>query len=394
MLDDLLRKWADNNLVTDEQATGRHWEATFIEEVGAASAENVRSAALRRWMKRHPEAAVVWLQSVTDVKLDSSKLHVEREHVARSDCRIDLRVWDGEHTVFIEVKWASPPSDEQMQRYRTAVAESDALVLLSPISHVVGPKGESNPNVHFTDWEQLAGFVQSTDIAKDSVEYDLCKTLLRWEQLVSATRAVVNKRKSAIHEFSEVIRWIEEERRAEDAELAGYLDLFRQLILTELAEAVASELPGWRRCLTNKGDHGDFQADLCLHAGGWQPYVPDPTYGVSTVLRLHGYADFSRIDVQIGTALVPYLRRAQKREWRAFGPEDATAVLQHLALVRANLWTTLRGADLKPIGSPNTEESWKCAYSESFFGDEPLQTLIARATSLAAIIKSAAAGSK
>ena len=205
---------------------------------------------------------------------------------------------------------------------------------------------------------------------------------------------MVKTKGSIINEFSEVIQWLEEERRAEDADLAGYPDLLRQLILTELAEAVASELPGWRRCLTNKGDHGDFQADVCLEEGGWQPYTPDPTYGVSTVLRFHAYADFNRIDVQIGTALTPYLRRAEKREWRASGQDHATAVLQHLKLVRGNLWTAIRSVDLNPIGSPNTEESWKCAYSQPFEADRPLQTLIALASSLAAIVKSAAAGSK
>src|SRR5262245_44219916 len=110
IVDVLRERWESRRLMCN----GRYLP-TFIEDVGTAAAENVRSAALRRWIDRHQSKARTWLNSVRSGCVEQEPLAATREVYLDSESRIDLKIVQKERDVaYVETKWASQPSYEQL----------------------------------------------------------------------------------------------------------------------------------------------------------------------------------------------------------------------------------------------------------------------------------------
>jgi hypothetical protein len=385
LVEKLVALWEPLGLASSER-----WIPTFIEDVGTASAENMRSAALRRWMHNQPSSAATWLGEVTGLEIRSTSLQVEREVAIRADSRVDLRVSDGSATVFIEVKWGAAPDDAQLMRYHDVISArfpSAVLVILSPVRHVPGQGCALPGAIRRLDWRHLADALEQHDLGgTGSIEADLQRTLSRWRCLTRVVHDAARAGHTTVKDLRELVQWVDD--RASAAGMTDYPALARELVLSELAEAYASRDPAWRRCLTNRGANGDFQADVCQPEKGdsWQACPSYAPHGVASVLRFRAYPEMDTIDVQVGSAVTPYLTGADRRAWMTSDPKRAKGVFEHASSVRASLYDAVRCAGLRPTGSTDTTQWWKRAYSASFGERATVRELLEHASQVGACL--------
>lgn len=365
---------------------------TFIEDVGSAAAENVRSAALRRWIHADPANAHRWLRDVGGISGEASELHVKREVVLNAESRIDLQISTRNGPIaFVEVKWASPPDDEQLGGYRKEIDSKGLtapLILLSPVRHVVGQGITLPVGIHLSDWAQLFKYI-SLSKNNGSIEDDLHLTIARWVELRAVVRESVRTEHTTVGDIRELIVWIDDSGSL-GADLKDYRILLRQLILAEIADAfVDSRMgTGWRRCLTNRGASGDFQADVApaSKGDGWFPCPGESGFGVALMLRFHADSDFQTISVNIGSAVLPYLEGNEKRKWCSEDTEREKVVFEHAAKVRRRAFNAVSRAGFQSSRRADTREWYKRIYGISFSDDASISELVEHATKLSRVL--------
>jgi hypothetical protein len=387
LVEALQNRWESQHLLV----AGR-WSPTFIEDVGSAAAENVRSAAVRRWFQRHPTEALAWIGDTLNSAVASPRLRIQREVTLSRDSRIDLCIWDGDrHLAFIEMKWGSAPNDQQIMRYRSdidAQAPGTPLIMVNPVRHVAGQDRPLPPNTYLTDWSQLLEHMKGAG-EKGSIEEDLRVTIARWHDLRQAVRAAVRELRTTIDELRDLVAWLDADTTTVGAETSEYPRLSRRLIIAEIADAFVERPMShrWRRCLGADGAHGDVQADVSPRDLGdlWFPCADCPDYGVALVLRFHAYPDFRSLDVMAGSMVMPYKEGKAKDLPNS---SQRTALFQHATRMRIRLAEVVRNAGLASGGRPDTSEWWKRTHCSSFGDGRTVQDVHAQAEKVAgALIK-------
>ncbi|GAB4356664.1 MAG: hypothetical protein Kow0026_16520 [Oricola sp.] len=373
---------------------------TFIEEIGAASAENVRSAALKRWMNAHPEHNTRWLTGLIPELASRAPFTARRELTLDSNNRIDLVLHDkdGRPAVFIENKWLSPMEHPQIDTYRKIIDREypgSHLIAIGPIAHA---RPQHDPEVKFvaTTWQDLAAFVSASMQGSGSgetptIEGDLSKTLQRIRTMSDAISEAV-ERGSKLSEFFDLFGWLSADGQARDTTLA-YDELVRRLVITRLADKLERKLnsgdgtsrPVWRRSLATSGARRDFQADVCptTEGDGLVAIPGAPDNAIALFVRFHSYKEFSGISLQVGTALLPYLEGQKRKEWESRDHARQSSVRHRLREVRTDLAKRLRADGYRKVGSADTAEWYKGFGKASFGADSSVADLLEYAASLA-----------
>ncbi|WP_437481597.1 hypothetical protein WME75_38375 [Sorangium sp. So ce1014] len=392
LVDDVIARWERRGLVR-----GRRVVPTFIEDVGSAAAENVRSAALRRWLQTQPANASKWLAKVTGKTRDFAALQVDREIRLDASSRVDLRISAlNEAVAFVEAKWAAPPADNQLARYRAILDQSIRsvpLILISPVRHAVGQGVTLPDGILLSDWSALFEHIDGDEAG--TVENDLHRTIARWADLRAGLRDTLRSPNTTVRALQELTSWIDNEDGSFGSNLKDYPVLLKQLVLAELAEAFVGAAGGanWRRCLTNRGARGDYQADMAptSRGDGWFPCADHQGVGVAILLRFHAYPDFQSITLQLGSCVLPYLDGEQRHQWTVQNEHRFQAAFEHAANVRRRLFEAVRRAKLQPRGSPATTEWYKCIYTTSFSNGEHISNILERAAALSQVVQHATA---
>lgn len=369
--DELKKKWLDEGLLDDEG----HFLPTFIEDVGSACAENVRSAALMRWAKRNNGEAREWLKSVLKKEVGTLCLarEVELGKVTHSSdsgtprkhtCRIDLEFVpsETEGRVLAEVKWRAQPSIDQLEEYNKALEgkSESKIILLTPINvadndfsgfNVVPAGWKRLPeNVFPAIWSSLSKHLRRTAYSGlgSYEDVSLAATIGRWADLYEATEECVERRD--VKGMIDLMEWMSEIAAPDD-----YIVLFKQLILAKLAEKCL-ELLGkteWIRSDPSKGSNGsDVTVDLFHKTNSFsQIREMKGGYGVLVSLRLKIGLDHQNpvIEAQIGSAINPYGKSSEP-------------YLSELKIRREKLRTIIRNPNFT-LSSGRDKCSWRYSCS-------------------------------
>lgn len=395
-------RWLEHDLAK-MNAGGIVIRPTFIEDVGSAAAENIRSAALMRWFNANPERGHEWLSSLAK-KFQPGKApyRVTREHYLDPKNRIDLVVWDadGVPIAFIEAKWSSPVRHaDQLEVYRSLIDREHAgvpLLVLSPIRHT-RPVGGSAISLTATTWQALTNFLQKDSRLKsEPLDADLWRTCLRLKTLEDVLIEGISENKT-LSEFMELHTWLARATDSDNKSL-GYSDFTRQILLTFLAEELAKRInlfehgPTWRRSVTVKGARNDAQSDICpvtpsdglIHGDDLRPN------SISLVARFHTYPSFDEIKVGIGTQITPYREGAARRRWITENPLLMQNTADKLFAIRSTIIEKLTHCDIKNSkNAASRETAWFKEFApKKFTGDSRVSELQEYGVLLAHVIKS------
>lgn len=325
LVDELKGRWSETGLV-DELG---NIAPTFIEEVGSASAENVRSAALKRWFNKNPERGAEWLKKILSRDLFGiGPYSMIREYKLDEKSRVDLVVLDKNKlkVVFIEAKWMSSVNhDAQLANYRNNIDLDYAavpLVILSSIEHARPVSGKKF-NLASAKWSDLADYLNNADNKEDSLEFDLWRTVLRLKILEDLLKKAIDENRS-IGDFFELNNWLNEKNTfsSKSEDLSG---LFRHIFFTLLSEKLCANLKkldfsaSWRRSETSSGGKSsDIQSDVSpeKYNDGIIITKYDLDVKLALFLRFHAGNEFDSIDVSIGSSFKPYKDGAKKAEWK------------------------------------------------------------------------------
>jgi hypothetical protein len=323
-LTDLEKSWKSKGMLDIEN----HFLPTFLEEVGTACAENVRSAALMRWARRNGPAACGWLKSMLghDIEGIFPRREVQLvDHKGRSCGRIDLELKPAEamyKRILAEVKWCASPSRMQMDQYNEAidVLSNSEILLLTPIEikQVVLDKNcpvaewkRYPDNIVFTTWTELQFHIEHTSNPEDGF---LSLTVERWANLVSLVEALIQR--VSLPELIDLIAWMSAIQAPVD-----YITLVKQLVLAKLADSLCEMFgPDWFRSYPSKGAHGaDITVDVFNQRTSFFPckLVELGKVGgilVSIRLRIHTGKKMPVIEIQLGSAWSPYETESQGSE--------------------------------------------------------------------------------
>jgi len=282
---DLARVWVDCGLA-QIVSDGVRIRPAFIEEVGTASAENLRSAALKRAFNLNPEACGAWLASLGVPIPATVALHVGRELDLDREGRVDLSIADehGQYVAFVEVKWLSPPRMEQLRGYRRKMGQVP-LMLLSPVAFP-RPYAEADAGpVAAATWAGLLPHLKETD---GEFLKDLRLTVRRLDSLEHWVRRAVEEDRP-LSDLQELHAWL-----AADPQRLRLDVFFRRFVVTSLADRLVTELSrqdptaGWRRAATEDVPRRDSQSDLTPEAwGDGVAEVPGSDRKTCVFLRFH-----------------------------------------------------------------------------------------------------------
>lgn len=373
---------------------------TFIEEIGAASAENVRSAALKRWMNAHPEYNTRWLTGLIPELASRAPFTAGRELTLDSGNRIDLVLHDkdGKPAVFIENKWLSHMGQSQIASYREIIDRDypgTHLFAIGPIAHT---RPQHDPEIKFvaTTWQGLADFVsastrRSGSGAAATIEEDLSKTLQRIKMMSDAISDAVD-RGAKLSEFFELFGRLSAEKKQDCGTAHAYGELVRRLVVTGLADKLKHRLNSgngisqspWRRSLATAGANGSFDADICPEYKNdgliGIPGAPDNTVALN--IRFSSSEKFENIGVAVGTALLPYLEGKKRKDWVSTNPRRIEIAGRHLHDVRSELTSLLGVPEPKRPKNPDTVQWFKGIGRKKFGPDSNVSELIEYATGL------------
>jgi len=374
---ELQKLWVDEGLAVMADG-GVRIAPTFIEEVGTASAENVRSAALKRAFNLNPDACSAWLTSLGISVPATGPLRVGRELDLDGEGRVDLSIADarGQHVAFVEVKWLSPPRTAQLVSYKKSMGPVP-LVLLSPVAFA-RPYAEATAGADAAaTWSGLLPHLEAAD---GELMRDLRLTVRRLESMEAwVSRAVQEGR--PVSDLQEVHAWL-----AADSQRLGLDVHFRRFVVTSLADRVVAELSalepaaGWRRAVTVDGPRRDSQSDVTPEAwGDGVAAIPGTDRKACIFLRFHVDPGFERLKVVIGTSLLPYLEGREKSAWQQGHPDQIKACFDQL--------DTLRAGVSRELGLPRREAPGRQWYKgfggRAFGGTRRLSAVVAAGRDLA-----------
>ena len=358
--------WEEYNLIRDKAII-----PTFIEEVGSASAENTRTAALKRWACNNRVSFAEWVLEVTDVKLPA-EWAIQREYTLfnldNKPKRIDLAIMHGDKNddidLFIESKWKSLPGLDQIRDYAECMTKADInapLLLLTPVPLLIGNVAELPSQVKQVDWTSLSEFIPPKATGTN-LEQDLGRTLFRWTHLKNSVSDFIQGNSNfKMEELSEFMKWI---KRVHDKESIEYSRLTPLLILNEVCDQILleNELQNWMKTDIGVGVHGnDCSVDIRLKETGscFIPIVENPLKGIAVSVRVRiGFKNYS-IEVQIGSELVPYQEEKTSDDIRLmFNKAKETRTLLH---------QKIGDREISKKGNPEVKQRWKlsCSLSSS-----------------------------
>lgn len=370
-LEELAESWKSKGLL---DSSGQ-FQPTFLEDVGAACAENVRSAALMRWAKRNRDTAREWLGSVIGEEVGeispSREVPIGKvEHpyggkTRSHTCRIDLEFI--RDRVYSEVKWSAPPSIEQLEEYDKALGSRPGtkIILLTPIDVVdhdfhdweVKPYGwpELPKTVIPVLWSSLTPYLRGTaDAGGDDAHEDraLSATIERWTYLYEMIEEHVNR--CDIMALTNTMNWVPSINAPKD-----YSELLRKLVLIKLADKIVSHSDNAVLVRTNpgKGAHGTdvsvdmFDQENCFY------HIENPKdgYGVLVSIRLRTKLDGNAlIELQIGSERRPYNSMTDESSERL--------ITSKLVTLRERLVDILK-KQFDGVRSLSEKDRWSCQYS-------------------------------
>lgn len=377
--------WSENRILMDGVPI-----PTFIEEVGLACAENVRSAAICRWMNNHQQEALEWLKSLECMDVPervafqreiSFSSNDENDMCRRS--RIDIGIYNSETkspVAFIELKWLAEASEDQLNKYRQCINESypESLIpilVFCPVLAVEGVVSAPVELVSLFDYSRLSCIIKHLPEQRLSIEDDLALTLERWELFTNCIRKNLKKEGTRISEFTDLDSWLMDCSPA----LTSYSDLFRRILVADLADTVSTRVAnGLRRTLTAKGPRGDMQADI---AGGkdfsffQNPKAHNQGHGMLVNVRIRiPKGRFNEIQVSLGSSFLPYSSESDPGE------------SEFCKYIRGKIAQVLKSAGMKVL-SGNSMHRWKCSHTMKFSGDNCVGDVIAYAVRLTRILQ-------
>jgi hypothetical protein len=109
--------------------------------------------------------------------------------------------------------------------------------------------------------------------------------------------------------------------------------------------------------------------------------------GIAVVVRFHANEDFRQLDVSVGSSLRPYREGKEKCRWLGENSGLGKRLFEYASAIRGQLHMGLKAANLRPIGSPNAEDWWKCAFKKTFSGGDTVSDIMSVATKLATIVE-------
>jgi len=306
--------WIEYDLINSQDII----KPTFIEEVGSASAENTRTAALKRWACKNPEVFANWIYEVTNVELPC-KWNIQREYTLFKSNnkinRVDLAVFHGNNRelfdLFVESKWKSIPSLKQILDYNDVMTNQSIvapLLLLSPVPLLMGSLSELPPLVKQVDWTTLSKFIPPEKFGGD-LEHDLGRTLFRWKHLKDSLCCYIKDCSEATtKDLSELMNWI---KCIHEREATEYYRLTPLLVLNEISDQMLqqTELLNWMKFGIGVGAHGtDCSVDLCSNKKEhyFIPISNNTAKGVNVTIRSRIRHKDYRIELQIGSNIQPY----------------------------------------------------------------------------------------
>ena len=346
LVDELKSKWSEKGLIDKSGDIA----PTFIEEVGSAAAENVRSAALKRWFNNNPEEGVSWLKNVTSKDLSGvAPYSMIREYKLDKNSRVDLVVQDkkGINVAFIEVKWMSVVKhDDQLAVYRNHIDKDHAavpLIILSPIEHA-RPVGGKKFDFISAKWSDLADYLNHADSKENSLELDLWRSVFRLKSIEELLRKSINDNR-AVGDFFELDGWLNKINKSNNKS-EGLSELFRHIFFALLSEKACSNFQKldssacWRRSATsNGGKSSDIQSDISpeKHNDGLIITKKVSDIKLALFLRFHAGKEFDSINVSIGTSFIPYLDGAEKTKWKTDNSVNWELIKSEMDKVRKKL---------------------------------------------------------
>ena len=346
LVDELKSKWSEKGLIDKSGNIA----PTFIEEVGSAAAENVRSAALKRWFNNNPEKGVSWLKNVISKDLSGDAPYsMIREYKLDKNSRVDLVVQDkkGINVAFIEVKWISVVKhDDQLAVYRNLIDKDHAavpLIILSPIEHA-RPVGGKKFDLISAKWSDLTDYLKRIDSKENSLELDLWRSVFRLKSIEDLLRKSIDENR-AVGDFFELDDWLNEKNKSNNKS-EGLSELFRHIFFTLLSEKACSNFQKldssacWRRSATSNGEQSsDIQSDVSPENfnDGLIIVKKDLDKKIAVFLRFHSRAEFDAIDVSIGTSFIPYISGGEKAEWKNKYGENWELIKRQMHEVRYKL---------------------------------------------------------
>ncbi len=387
VLNKLQTHWCDRGLAKHDAGIVS-FVPTFIEEVGKASAETVRAAALVRLFNANEDLLKNWLKIVLPdfVIPHDEELRATREFSFDPKNRVDIAIKrkDGKEVVFVEVKWLAPTDDQQLLRYLKCINQDHGgarLIILSPIAHVwnieqqrQGP--QKTQEVGITTWAQLWETMKEESLpytADRTVEDDLYFTIERLYSFQSAIHQAVTTN-ARLEEVFAVDKWLEEAIPVDDS----YRALLRMTLVTELAEQLVKRRnkdSAWRS-QTAAGPRNDWQADVSFGREG-ESYVTLPLSDQYQYLKLftrfHLYKEADCLRVLAGSELGPYLEGKKKKDWETKDTPDETQsiVFESLGRLREALVKKLINENLTVGGNPRTKtKPWFKSFSSVKFDGE------------------------
>ncbi len=372
-LDSLKDSWRSEGLLDKE---GK-FTPTFIEDVGTASAENVRSAALMRWARRNGEDARKWLKSLLGYEVGelSPKREVQLlgiDHKSKGRIDLDLMPDQTPNRILAEVKWCTSPDHEQIEKYNeaTEVKDHGKFILLTPIEVMHEYHGSHNPvlkwappfptNVVFTTWTALRDYLHNRSL-EDGI---FSQTIGRWSSLGGFVSKCAKD--NAIPDLLELVKWLTDE---ETQAPKDYRTLVIQLVLARIAENICANLGRgeWFRGYPYKGSKGDAGGDLTVdiyHKAQSFTAFEDNATGVSRGmlvcirLRVPGVSH-PELQVQIGTKVNPYSKIHYPNP-----PMDKVETLRRKVV--GELRKYIEGMErVFPVYTPNSKDRWQCQASKS-----------------------------
>ena len=390
-VDELKSMWDGNGLLHNGEP-----KPTFIEEVGLACAENVRSAAICRWMNQHQKKAVEWLENLGchDVPkgvrfLREIPFDVTENSGRNKRSRIDIGVYNSlnEHPVaFIEMKWLAELSGGQLDRYRRGIDEKYPghhvpLFALCPVKQVQDVLDIPRRYVHLRDYDSLLQSLKGRSEGLLSFEEDIAQTLARWRLLSGFVHhKILASESTTVEEIGELDSWL----LGHGNPIACYSELLRRIIVADLADMVG-EFAGYglRRTYTAKGPRGDMQADVAgekdfsfFH----NPKAVEKDHGMLVCIRIRMPKDeFKELQVSLGSSYVPY---------RNMGEPDP-GEWDFCEVARGIIGEKLRLASMNILTS-SCQMRWKCSHTRRFKGSDSMTDVVDHGRRLTDVLRAVA----
>ena len=314
------RSWVDHGLMHGDGILA----PTFIEEVGTASAENTRTAALDRWMRQNPDRAANWLSEVFHRPAGGGFKRCRREvPLSGGGDRPDLLVeFDhGSHAI-IEAKWGSIPDDNQLLRYREALLAAGEPVL-QPSVALLAPHRWPLPLAAAEDlvsvsWSSVLSHMAAEDHA--TIEGDLRRTISRQGAIEVAVDEALRDGGEPLKQLTQLLTWLEDLQLIQPTETtkrlsASFCALARTTVTLGIADTISSRQARPVLEAATGAIGGDVTADIGLvksTLGNDRPLASAPGAVLRPALRVR--CDHKhRLTLEVGSHLMPYIQGKKAR---------------------------------------------------------------------------------